>query len=91
MPPGPMLLDAVVGLIVIEFAVLSLWLARRGASSLIPALASFLASGALLMLALRFTLTEPQLPLLALLMLTLSFPIHVATLWLVWRRFGKAP
>lgn len=87
----PLLLDAILMLIVIEFLGLSAWLSRRDAKHLIAPLACFLLSGALLITALRLSLPESGgVPLLILVLLSLSFPAHIAALWLGWRAIRKS-
>ena len=82
---SPHLIDAILALIGIEVLVLSAWLVRARASRLVPALICFLVSGALLMLALRLSLSSPDHGLLILVCITLSLPAHIGALVLVWR------
>ena len=86
---GPTLIDLVLGLIVVEFALITIWLARRGRLRFLPAVGCFLLSGALVMAALRVSLPEtgssPLIPAL----IALSFPVHIAALVLTWREFSK--
>lgn len=89
MPPAPIAIDAILGLILVELVLLSVWLARRGQRKFIPALVSFLLSGALLVLAVRVALSSADPAPLVLGLLALSFPAHLATLWFVWRQVSK--
>lgn len=82
---SPHLIDAILGLIGVEALGLSIWLYRARGSRLVPALICFLVSGALLMLALRFSLSGTDQDLLILACITLSLPIHIAALVLAWR------
>jgi RsiW-degrading membrane proteinase PrsW (M82 family) len=84
------LIDLILIIVVVEFIVLCAFLLRAGKASLVPALASFLLSGALILGALRLVLAESVssselLPGL----LGLSFPMHIATLVLAWRALPK--
>lgn len=90
MPPAPLAIDAILGLILVELVVLSVWLARRGQRELVPALACFLLSGALLALAVRVALTSTDPAPLVLGLMALSFPAHLATLWFVWRQVSRS-
>lgn len=80
----PIVLDIILIVIAIEFFILVFWLYLRDALRLVPACACFLASGALLVVALRFGVDGPIDSPIVLACLTLSFPAHIATLWLVW-------
>ena len=84
---SPHLIDGILVLIGVEVLVLSLWLRRANASRLVPALICFLVSGALLMLALRVSLTGPDQGAVTLACITLSLPVHLAALILAWRAF----
>lgn len=86
---GPSIIDAILGLVALEFVALSVWLSRKGEARLIPALASFLLSGALLLAALRFSLDGAPVGPVTLGLLGLSFPAHLATLILVWRQVSR--
>lgn len=85
----PQILDAVLGLIVLELIVLSIWLMRQSKAALIAPLAAFLASGACLMLTLRLTIDPADNQSLVLGLITLSFPAHLAALVLAWRNISK--
>lgn len=87
---SPHLIDAILGLIGVEALALSLWLYRARASRLVPALICFLVSGALLMLALRFSLSGADQGGLILICITLSLPVHIAALVLAWRAVQRS-
>ena len=79
------LIDLILILVIAEFLALWIYLIRAGKTNLVPALGSFLLSGALLLIALRFTLAQSVSSEMVLGMLGLSFPVHVATIILAWR------
>lgn len=85
MLPLPLALDAILGLILIELVVLCVWLYRQKRTDLVPALICFLLSGALLMLCVRLAFTAPAQSGWILALMALSFPVHLATLFFVWR------
>ncbi|MHA7901265.1 MAG: hypothetical protein ACX94B_15490 [Henriciella sp.] len=83
------LIDGVLALILVELFVLVVVLRRLGAQRLIPALTCFLLSGAFLVLALRLSLAGSEHGTAILALLAFSFPVHIATLILVWRAFKR--
>jgi chromate transport protein ChrA len=85
MPLNPTIIDLILILIGIEFLGFLIGLARIGRRDLLPALACFLLSGAVIMLALRFALMDEVNPAWVLGLLGLSFPLHILTLVLAWR------
>ena len=89
MPFGPSLIDLVLGLIVIEFVLIAIWLVRCRKLRLLPAVGCFLLSGALVMAALRVSLPETGSSSIIPALIALSFPVHVAALILTWREVSK--
>lgn len=85
------LFDVILGLILVEAVLIVLWLRSRAHLTLLPAALCFLASGALVMAALRFSLVAPGHDLLICALVGLSFPAHLAALWLAWRHVSKPP
>jgi lipopolysaccharide export LptBFGC system permease protein LptF len=81
----PVALTIIFSLILLELFVLSVWLQRQGKTALIAPLMTFLASGALLMGAIGIAAGSQGDDPLILALIALSFPAHLATLWLVWR------
>lgn len=77
--------DLIIAIIVVEFVLVSIWLTHKKQKSLIPVFACFLASGGLIILALRAMIVETPNQILTLGLLAASFPIHVATLVFAWR------
>lgn len=90
-PLRPRVVDAILGLVALELLAVGLVLARASAPALIAPWSLYLASGAALLLALRFALAagEPRWIALALLA---SLAAHVALLgWLVATPLYGAP
>ena len=86
MPVSLLVIDLILGLVVIEAVALTVWLARRGRLDVAPALIAFLASGAVLLSALRVLLAGSAVGGgMVLGLLALSFPLHLAALVLGWR------
>lgn len=85
MQVGPPMIDAILALVAIEFLVLSAFLARARAKGLIAPLFFFLASGALLLAAFRFSLAEADARVVSA-CLALAMVSHIATLALVAQR-----
>lgn len=90
MPFGPTTIDAILGLILLELVLISAWLWWQGQQRLVPAVFCFLTSGALVMAALRVSLSEVESEPLIPLLIALSFPAHIAALWLAWRNTPKS-
>lgn len=86
---SPQIVDLILGIVAAEVILVSFWLARKKRQDLIPALVCFLASGGLLMIALRATLAPAPNQGLILGLLAASFPVHVATLILGWRALKR--
>jgi hypothetical protein len=85
---APWMLDAVFVAVGAEFVVLALVLRRQGAQRWLPALFWFLASGALLMLAVRNALSGTSGLSIAGLLLA-SLVTHLACLLSAWRAIEK--
>ena len=83
----PILFDAILGLIVIEALALIMILKRRNRAGLILPAICFLVSGAALMMALRFAISDPINQIAIQMLLALSFIGHAGALWSVWKAF----
>ena len=81
------MIDVILAGVAIEFLALAWLLHRAARRSLITPLFFFLASGAALMVALRFSLDGAQTPLIAIPMLAALF-LHATFLVVSYRRFG---
>jgi len=81
------MIDAILAAVAIEFLALAYLLRRAARGFLIAPLFFFLASGAALMVALRFSLDGAQAPLIAIPMLAALF-LHATFLALSYRSFG---
>lgn len=79
------MIDGILGLVLVEAVILSVWLARRGKGGAIGVLLAFLGSGAILLLALRTALAGGAGEPVFWGLLALSFPLHLAALFLGWR------
>lgn len=80
---NPALIDAILILLVIEFAGLLIFLVRRNLLSAAPAIAFFLLSGGAIMVALRLTLAGDPSSSVILGLLGASFLTHILTLYSV--------
>jgi hypothetical protein len=76
----PGMIDLIIGMVVVEFAVLGVVLLRQRAGRLTIPLLLYLTSGASLLLALRAALTDPGQPWVGVALLA-SLIAHVASLW----------
>ncbi len=81
------MIDAILVGVVLEFLAIAWFLRRKGRSFLVTPIFFFLASGAALMVALRFSLDGAQQSLIALPMLAALF-LHATFLVVAVRRFG---
>lgn len=81
------MIDVILAGVAIEFLALAYLLRRAGRGLLIAPLFFFLASGAALMVALRFSLDDAQARLIAVPMLAALF-LHATFLVVSYRRFG---
>ncbi|MEO1028754.1 MAG: hypothetical protein AAFX02_06805 [Pseudomonadota bacterium] len=82
---SPALFNVILVLIVFEAVFLGLFLRQKSKQYAIPALTSFLLSGAFLMAALRVAIQSDFSELFLQILLALSFFAHVATLFFAWR------
>ena len=83
------MIDLILAGVALEFLALAYVLRRVGRAFLIMPMFLFLASGAALMAALRFSLEEGQRSLIAIPMLAALF-LHATFLVIGFRRFGRA-
>ena len=86
---SPLMIDAVILAVGGEFILLAVFLQRAGRSGWILPAFWFLASGALLMAALRLALSASAGALIALPLLA-SLVTHFLLIWAVWQRIKKA-
>ncbi|MEO1015550.1 MAG: hypothetical protein AAFX08_10225 [Pseudomonadota bacterium] len=83
-PVSPQFVDLIILIVVLEFALLSVVVIKASKSWMIAPIGAFLASGALLLWALRTALADPD-SWIILAGLALSFPAHLAAVYLVAR------
>ncbi|MEM6900640.1 MAG: hypothetical protein AAF583_12805 [Pseudomonadota bacterium] len=86
---NPALIDAILILLVIEFAGLLVFLVRRNRLNAAPAVAFFLLSGGAIMVALRLTLAGGPSNSVILGLLGASFLTHILTLLSVWKLINR--
>lgn len=89
MPLTQQTIDLILALVAIELVLLLAVLARVRRLDLAPALTCFLLSGAAILVALRFAMAQEVNETALLGLLGLSFPLHIATLFLAWRAARK--